>query len=101
LIARQAVPKFDCYYAIGKIRKATEFDIEIPINTIFTKFTIDCNITSISVAVTKYSLKKFNTNGQQVGMKGVSIKQLGGVPENIGPFIIGSYLLSADPAEMS
>jgi hypothetical protein len=102
LIARQTGPaKISCRSAVtDNIRKATDFDIEVPKNAIFVKFNIECTVRTITASVTSYSLEKFDINGQWVGM-GASMKQLGstGAPKNIGSFVIGSYLLSASPSE--
>lgn len=102
LVTRQTGPsKLSCYYAIDNVHKSTTLDVGVPQNTIFAKFTIECNVKSVKVAVTKYSLEKFDTNVQWVSMTGVSMKNLGsvGIPKTIGSSIIDSFLLSADPSE--
>ncbi|GBC08246.1 hypothetical protein RclHR1_00080023 [Rhizophagus clarus] len=101
LVTRQTEPEFTCYYAIDVISKATDFDIDVPKNAIFTKFTVECNIEPEGVSVTTYSLEKLSADGQWIDMMGVSMKSLGniGVPSIPGNIIVGSYLLSADPSE--
>ncbi|GBC08244.1 hypothetical protein RclHR1_00080021 [Rhizophagus clarus] len=103
LVARQTIPeKLRCdHYPVEKLRKSNDSDIDVPKDTIFARFIIECNVKSVKVSVANYSLEKFDTNGQWVGMMGASTKQLGnkGVPKNIGSFIIDSFLLSANPSE--
>ncbi|GBB88017.1 hypothetical protein RclHR1_14530001 [Rhizophagus clarus] len=103
LIARQTGPtEISCSSVVtDNIRKSTDSDIDVPKDTIFVKFNMECNIKTIKVAVASYSLEKFDTDSQWVGMTGVSMKQLGsiGVPKNIGLFIINSYLITASPSE--
>ncbi|CAG8535609.1 3810_t:CDS:1 [Ambispora gerdemannii] len=99
LIARQQLETIYCSEEFD-IRKATALDVGIPGNTIITKLTIECDSNSVRASINSYGLQKYIDN-RFVDMKGVTMKPLEdtAIPKNISSFVIGRYLLSADPSE--
>ncbi|CAG8535652.1 3812_t:CDS:1 [Ambispora gerdemannii] len=100
LIARQQPETISCSEKFDDIRKSTAADVGIPENTIITKLTMECNSKLVRASVNSYGLRKYIDN-RFVDIKGVTMKPLEdtAIPKNIGWFIIGRYLLSADPSE--